>query len=186
MSLRPGLLDGRRIALLSGSAEIAAAYDRLGAQLERLGEESAADDDQVGAWIAARSPLHALLYDARGSFAPGGHSGLRRALDGAWVCARSLATAAFIPGPAGGRLLFLAPSPEAGALAEAARSGLESLARTLSVEWARYGVTAVAICPVQGTGETELAELTAYLLSPAGGYFTGCRFDFGPALIDAS
>lgn len=185
MNLRAGLLDDRRVAVHSGSSEIAAAQSGLGAQVERLGEATVADDSALAAWVSAHSPLHALIYDARSAFAAGGHCGLRRALDGAWVCARSLTTVAFFPDQAGGRLLFLAPSPDAGALAEATRSGLESLARTLSVEWARYAVTAVTICPAPGTAEAELAELTAYLLSPAGGYFTGCRFDFN-SLIDTS
>jgi NAD(P)-dependent dehydrogenase (short-subunit alcohol dehydrogenase family) len=46
-----------------------------------------------------------------------------------------------------GRLLFLAPAPDAGPHAPAARAALENLARTLSVEWARFGITAVAITP---------------------------------------
>ena len=61
----------------------------------------------------------------------------------------------------------------------AVRAGLENLARTLSVEWARYGITAVAITPGTSTTDAELAELVCFLASPAGGYFSGCRFDLG-------
>jgi hypothetical protein len=39
----------------------------------------------------------------------------------------------------------------------------------------------VTVCPGEDV-ETELATVVAYLLSAAGGYFTGCRFDLiGPA-----
>jgi hypothetical protein len=81
--------------------------------------------------------------------------------------------------PGGGRLVFVAPSADAGPLAEAARTGLESLARTLSVEWARHTVTAVVVCPGASTTEDDVADLVAFLLSAAGGYFSGCRFDLG-------
>jgi hypothetical protein len=72
--------------------------------------------------------------------------------------------------------LFLAPRPDAGEYADAARAAFENLARTLSIEWARFGVTAVAIWPGAATTDGELAALISFLLSDAGGYFTGCRF----------
>ena len=78
-----------------------------------------------------------------------------------------------------GRVLLIAPEPDAGPHAEAARAALENLARTLSVEWARYGITAVAITPGAGTSDVEVAELVCFLLSEAGGYFSGCRFALG-------
>ncbi len=62
---------------------------------------------------------------------------------------------------------------------EAARSGLENLARTLSVEWARFGLTSVAICPGTETREEQIAELVCFLHCVAGEYFSGCRFDLG-------
>jgi NAD(P)-dependent dehydrogenase (short-subunit alcohol dehydrogenase family) len=179
MSLRSGLLCGRRIALAGGSPEIAEVLSGLGAEPEPMTEVPTEDDAAATTWVSEHSPLHALVYDARPAFAPGGHAGLRAGLDQAWVCARSLANGAFIPGDAGGRLLFLAPSVGSGALADSLRAGLESLARTLSVEWARHAVTAVAICPGETTTDAQLAELIGYLVSPAGAYFTGCRFDLG-------
>jgi hypothetical protein len=45
-------------------------------------------------------------------------------------------------------------------------------------------VTAVSVCPGTDTTEDDLADLVAFLLSAAGGYFSGCRFDLG--LIGAS
>jgi hypothetical protein len=40
-------------------------------------------------------------------------------------------------------------------------------------------VTAVAVAPGAATGAAEVAELVAYLLSEAAGYFSGCRFSLG-------
>ena len=82
----------------------------------------------------------------RAPSAPAATSALRAALELAWVCARADATAALIPARSG-RLLFVAPRPDAGPHAEAARAGLESLARTLSVEWARHTVTPLSSAP---------------------------------------
>ena len=55
-----------------------------------------------------------------------------------------------IDAEAGGKLLLIAPPPsDAGA--EAARAGIENLARTLSVEWARYGIRTAALLPGEAT-----------------------------------
>ena len=59
------------------------------------------------------------------------------------------------------------------------RAGLENLARTLSVEWARFGITTVAVVPGAGTSDDQLAQLIAFLCSPAGAYYSGCRVDVG-------
>jgi NAD(P)-dependent dehydrogenase (short-subunit alcohol dehydrogenase family) len=84
-------------------------------------------------------------------------------------------------GERGGRIVYIAPAPDAGAHAEAARAGLENLARTLSIEWARYGITPLTIAPGTDTSAGEVAALTAYLASPAGAYFSGCLLDLrGP------
>jgi NAD(P)-dependent dehydrogenase (short-subunit alcohol dehydrogenase family) len=179
VSLRSGLLHGRRIAHAGDASTVTARLQALGAELEDMTAPARAGEDEASAWVASRGPLDALLYDARASFGSGGHERLRAALDGAWICARAVATGALIPADAGGRLVFLAPGPDTGLLAEAARAGLESLARTLSVEWARHTVTSVALCPGPATAASELAELTAFLLGPAGGYYSGCRFDLG-------
>ena len=89
--------------------------------------------------------------------------------------------AAFIPGGRGGRIVYLAPAPGAGAHAPAARAALENLARTLSIEWARHGITAVTIGAGDASRASELASLAAYLGSEAGAYFSGCMLDLaGP------
>ena len=98
-------------------------------------------------------------------------------LDGAWLAIRPVATAAMIE-HGGGLIVLLAPRP-GGAAAEAARAGLENLARTLSVEWARFGVRPVAILPGDATSPAEVAELVAFLASPAGAYYSGCAFTLG-------
>jgi NAD(P)-dependent dehydrogenase (short-subunit alcohol dehydrogenase family) len=92
---------------------------------------------------------------------------------------RALATEALIDSSDPGRLVLVAPRPQAGPHAEAARAALENLARTLSVEWARHAITAVALWPGEATTDDELAELVCFLVSPAGAYFTGCRFELG-------
>jgi hypothetical protein len=187
VSLRAGLLTGRRVALAgSAGAPLGERLRALGAELAIVPESARRDEAAAGAWVTSVSPLQALVYDARGVFASGGHERLRAALDEAWICARAVATGALIGSNAGGRLLFLTPAPGCGSLAQAARAGLESLARTLSVEWARHTVTAVAVCPGEATGETEVADLIAFLLGAGGGYFSGCRFDLGLVAVASS
>ena len=61
--------------------------------------------------------------------------------------------------------------------------GLENLARTLSIEWARFAVSTVAIAPGPDTSAAEMGALVAYLCSAAAGYFSGCVLDLtGPAV----
>jgi hypothetical protein len=75
-------------------------------------------------------------------------------------------------------VLLLAPPPGS-AHAEAARAGLENLARTLSIELARFGVRVVALHAGPGTGAANVAEVAAFLASRAGEYYSGCRFSLG-------
>ncbi len=94
--------------------------------------------------------------------------------------ARSSTEPSYSP-PKAGRIVYLAPAPDAGAPAPAACAGLENLARTLSIEWARHGITTVTVAPGVRTTAGEVAALTAYLASPAGAYFSGCLLDLrGP------
>ena len=164
--------------------------ERLGATIEPLPDLSTSDQTVLDGWVAARLPLSALVFDAAGAFGSGGEAGLQTGLQHAWSAARALATGALIPGSDAGRVLFVAPRPDSGPLAAAARAALENLARTLSVEWARFTVTAVAIWPGAATTDEQLAALLGFLLSDAGAYFSGCRFELGaaaePAFIPAS
>jgi NAD(P)-dependent dehydrogenase (short-subunit alcohol dehydrogenase family) len=160
------------------------------------GDEDAAMAALVQVAVAELGGLAMLVVDADGVFAArvaeaaasGAESeadraraALRSCLEGAWSVTRAVVNVAFLPREQGGRIVYLAPRPLSGAHAGAACAGLENLARTLSIEWARHAITAVAIAPGDGTTEDVLAALTAYLASPAGGYFSGCLLDLrGP------
>jgi NAD(P)-dependent dehydrogenase (short-subunit alcohol dehydrogenase family) len=154
--------------------------------------------------LAGDARVDALVVDADGLFAapaaaPEPAAGLRVCLLVSWSAARSLAVRTFIGpaagappgqgdgegpaegdsgrGPAGGRIVLLAPRADGRPHAAAATAGLENVARTLSIEWARYAITTVAVAPGAATPASEVAALTAYLLSPAGAYFSGCLLD---------
>jgi hypothetical protein len=161
---------------LAGEGELgaaaAAACGELGADPVRL---PAAEEAAVAA--ALPDPLEVLIVDAAARFEAGG---LREALDGAWVAVRAAGTARMIAAGSG-KVVLLAPRPGAGAHAGAARDGLENLARTLSIEWARHGIAIAAIHPGPDTAAADVGALTAFLASPAGDYYSGCRFSLGCA-----
>jgi citronellol/citronellal dehydrogenase len=78
-----------------------------------------------------------------------------------------------IEAPEGGKLVVVAPPADAGRQAEAARSAFENLARVLSIEWSRYAIRATTIAPGRSGQAGAVADLAAYLASPAGNYFSG-------------
>jgi NAD(P)-dependent dehydrogenase (short-subunit alcohol dehydrogenase family) len=132
--------------------------------------------------LAVDVGLDVLVIDGQALFMAAGLDGC---LDGAWQATHTVVNRAFLTAaagePGGGRIVYLAPRPSAGPEADAARAGLENLARTLSIEWARYGVTVVTIAPGDATAPGEAATLAAYLASAAGAYFSGCQLDLrGP------
>lgn len=149
---REGLLEGRSI-VLSGAApvQIGELLEELGARLYRLGREPSLDGASLDALICAEEEA---------------------SLDHTWATVRTVATEALIPAKHG-RIILLGPRGSPGPVAGA----LENLARTLSVEWARFGITVVAIDPGNSTADAELATLVAFLCSPAGDYYSGCRFE---------
>jgi hypothetical protein len=165
--LRPALLAGTRVlltaadppsrfgeAVIARAAELKAAVNRK--VVDPTGDELPATDAGVVVWDGASL------------------AGPRDVLDGAWLALRP-AAAAWIAAERPGLLILLAPPPgDAGA--EAARAGLENLARTLSIEWARHGIRPVAILPGEATEPDEVAEIAAYLASRAGDYYSGCAF----------
>jgi NAD(P)-dependent dehydrogenase (short-subunit alcohol dehydrogenase family) len=172
--LREGLLRGKTVALAGGSAPaIGAALKALGAEVRALDPL----DDDDGAWARKHAPLHALVVDAGGPFGEGAAPGLTEALGATWLAIRAVAATELVEG--GGKVVLLGPRPGAGPFAEAARAALENLARTLSVEWARYAVTTTMIAPGDATTDGELAELVCFLVSPAGDYLSGCRLSLG-------
>jgi NAD(P)-dependent dehydrogenase (short-subunit alcohol dehydrogenase family) len=178
--LRPRLLAERRIVLAGAATEVLGdALRQLGAAVEPLDvEQLPADDDLVGDWARPRAPLHALVYSADRAFGEGGREGLDATLEQAWCAVREVAVGALLD-RAPGKLLLIGPSPDAGPLAGAARAGLENLARTLSVEWARHGVTAAMIAPGAGTSDEQLASLACFVVSEGGDYLSGCRLELG-------
>lgn len=169
-------MHGSAIALAGGvPIAVRDLLSELGAGLATFPDQAA--EEQAQAWAQAHCPIDALVYDAAPAFGLGGDVGLRAALDNAWLAVWATATGALIPNQAGGRVVLITPPPDVGSYAEAARSALENLARTLSIEWARHAITTTAIAPGLATSESEVATLVAYLLSPAGGYFSGCRLE---------
>ena len=206
------------------AAEVGAVCSALGATVHAcaLVCSGAPEDDDAAVEGALASALDGasvemLVIDAAGLFAhrggasdpagaasgdraPAPGTALIAALEARWRMTRAVANVAFIPGGAGGRIVYLAP-PKAGSgsaaagreqappedadrHADAARAGLENLARTLSIEWARYGITPVAIAPGARTSSSEIAGVVAFLASPAGAYFSGCLLDLAGARAD--
>jgi citronellol/citronellal dehydrogenase len=179
--LRPGLLEGRSVALAGPARGVfGEVLASLGAQVGGL-EADLADEAAAEERARALGPVDALVVDAAARFAhatTGDELGpLRHAIDGAWTATRATANAAWIGPQRPGKVVFLAPEPGAGPHAEAARAALENMARTLSIEWARYRITTVAITPAPATTEQTQAALTAYLVSAAGDYFSGTRLE---------
>jgi NAD(P)-dependent dehydrogenase (short-subunit alcohol dehydrogenase family) len=160
--LRDGLLQGVRAAIC-GAPAVAERFRSLGAEVTLLEVDPHGQEPS-----SAPGPADVLVYE--GAPEP------RAALDGAWIAISSAAIGHMTgEGAAGGQILLLAPLPD-DARAEAARAGLENLARTLSIEWSRFGVRPVAILPGPRTTPQEAADLAAFLASPAGAYYSGCVF----------
>ena len=123
-------------------------------------------------------------------------------VQGTWQMTHAAATKAFIPQKAG-KVVSITVSPHMGfpgmVHTGAARAAVENMMRTLSVEWARFGIRTVAVAVGQFDTETlrtkypkavvdsvastvplgrlgtedEMAWLIAYLASPAGDFYSG-------------
>ena len=120
------------------------------------------------------------MHDARADFGGGGAGALLGALETMWETVASVANASMIAPGRGGKVVLIAPENGAGDHADAARAAIENLARTLSTEWARYRITTTALTPRAGTRESDLAMLVAFVVSEAGDYYSGARFELGP------
>jgi NAD(P)-dependent dehydrogenase (short-subunit alcohol dehydrogenase family) len=207
--LRPGLLEGVAVLVARAATDaptaaeaqgpgagIAAACSGLGGSVLECPLSYDADsglaqdtlESSLGELLAGTRAgagrIELLALDAASVFARAtGPRALRACLDVSWSVTQALAEAVFLKDGGGGRVVYVAPAPDAGEHAGAARAGLENLARTLSIEWARHAITTVAIAPGASAGAAgEVAALTAYLASPAGAYFSGCVLDLrGPA-----
>jgi citronellol/citronellal dehydrogenase len=123
-------------------------------------------------------------------------------VQGTWNMTQAAAAKAFIP-QRGGKVVSVTLSPHNGmpgmVHSGAARAAVENMMRTLSIEWARFGIRLCAIAPGQFETEVfrtkyppevvemaprtvplgrlgrpeEVAWLVAYLASPAGDFFSG-------------
>ena len=156
-------------------------------------DEEAALGELVAATLAEIGAIDMLVVDAASLFVArsaestagpeqSSRAALVGALESSWNITRAVVNQAYLERGRPGRIVYLAPAPDAGAYAGAACAGLENLARTLSIEWSRHAVTPVTIAPAADTKGEEVAMLTAYLASPAGAYFSGCLLDLrGPA-----
>ena len=153
MILRPGVLDGVRVV---AGGVVGARMAALGADVYPAGEGGGEAD--------------VVVWDGRDVFVSS-VEGVRAVLDDGWDAIRGALRDDLL-------ILLIAPPP-GDAHAEAARAGLENMARTLSIEWARRRIRPVAIMPGATTSPAEIAELAAFLASPAGAYYSGCRFDLG-------
>jgi citronellol/citronellal dehydrogenase len=171
------------------------------------------DEDRVGAVVKAVLERHGhidtLVNNAGGQFmspaeditAKGFRTVIRLNLEGTWLMTHAVATTGMIPA-GGGKVVNVTLSPHHGlpgmAHSSAARAAVENMTRTLSIEWARFGIRLVAVAaghfgtevlakyprpvregvagtvPLGRLGEpVEHAWLVAYLASPAGDYHSG-------------
>lgn len=192
--LRAGLLRGQVVAVSRDlGASLREALEGLGAQLRDLvpGDLESAEAE---AWLAQDPRPAALIFDAEPAFGAGGEAGLNAMLEAAWSAVRLVAAGLLIPDGRPGKLVLLAPRPpstsrspdQSTRWSAAARAALENLARTLSIEWARYGITITAVAPGADLPPTALETLAAYLLSPAGAYFSGCELALGQPVSGSS
>lgn len=173
-TLRSRLLDGVEV-VVAGEGEEGSRLAELGASVHEL-PAGALDEEAVEAAVVALAGANVIVCGTAAALRSGG---LEAAVAGAWTAARAVVRA-HLTG-AGGLVLLIAPRPRDGERAHAAAAALENLARTTSVEWARLGVRVVAVRPGDATTPAALAELVAFLASPAGAYYSGCVFELGAA-----
>lgn len=156
--LRDGLLGGVAI-VTAGDAATARTCAALGADVTAL-DADLADEDAVTGAVAALGAAPAVLVCATGD------------VDAAFIATRAVANR-WIAEARSGKVVLVAPADDA-----PVRAALENLARTLSVEWARFRIRPTAILPAAGAGDA-VPELVAFLASPAGDYYSGCAFTLG-------
>ncbi len=148
-------------------------------------------DTELERILAAAPRVNLLAVDGAGLLAGalarggGGPRALGTCMASVWEATRVVVNRAFLAegetsSAEGERIVYLTPPADGGEHSDAVRAGLENLARTLSVEWARHGITTVAVAPgdlAEDAAVAEAAAVTAYLASAAGAYFSGCLLD---------
>jgi citronellol/citronellal dehydrogenase len=201
---------GRRAEPLEQTvAAIEAAGGRAFATPMDIREEEAVESLFDGV-LERHDRLNLLVNNAGGQFLSPAEAispkGFRTVIElnvmGTWLMTHAAATRAFIP-QEGGKVLSVTLSPHNGmpgmVHSGAGRAAVENMMRTLSVEWARFGIKLCALAAGQFDTETlrtkypaevtrnvagtvplgrlgtedEMAWLVAFLASPAGDFFSG-------------
>lgn len=170
-------------------------------------------DKLVDATLEVHGKIDTLVNNAGGQFlAPaeditekGFETVIRLNVHGTWLMSHAVATKAMIPEGEnqGGKIINITLSPHNGlpgmAHSSAARAAVENLAKVLSIEWSRFGISLNSIAVGQVATETlltkypqvvvenlshsipagrlgrpeEVAWAVAYLASPAGDFYSG-------------
>jgi NAD(P)-dependent dehydrogenase (short-subunit alcohol dehydrogenase family) len=201
---------GRRAEPLDETASLIADGGGRGEAVPADIRDEAAVERLVDGVLERHGRLDVLVNNAGGQFLSPAEAispkGFRTVIElnvqGTWNMIHAAATKAFIP-QRSGKVISITISPHNGmpgmAHSGAARAAVENLTRTLSVEWARFGVKLCAIAAGQfdtevlrtkypkqvsenvartiplgrlGTPE-EMAWLVAYVASPAGDFVSG-------------
>src|SRR5439155_18005378 len=132
------------------------------------------EEDQVERLVDGALERHGrvdlLVNNAGGQFlAPaesitpkGFRTVIRLNVEGTWLMTHTVATKAMIPAGAGGKIVSVTLSPHNGmpgmVHSGAARAAVENLTRTLSVEWARFGIRLTAIAAGQFGTDTFVSK----------------------------
>lgn len=175
------------------------------------------EEDQVDAAVDGVLERHGridlLVNNAGGQFLTpaelitpkGFRTVIRLNLEGTWLMTHAVATKAMMGGrgQVGGKVVSITMTPHTGlpgmTHSSASRAGMESMMKTLSIEWARFNIRLNAIAPgivgtdtfltkypqqfVEGAAESvplqrlgtpeQIAWMVCQLASPAGDYTTG-------------
>jgi hypothetical protein len=166
--LRQGLLNGQTILAAVPEDGVGAAAAQA---CRALGASLVADAE-------GQTSLDTVLIEPSLGDGEDEDGALVTALGAAWDVVHAAANTTLIEQQRG-KIVLLGPRPDGGVHAEALRDGLENMARTLSIEWARYGILPTMVAPGPQTTDDEVATLVAFLASPAGDYYSGCRFELG-------
>lgn len=208
---------GAAVAICGRRAEPLAA---VRAEIETMGGRCLArpcdirEPDQIAAFVDAIGTelggCDVLINNAGGQFPvaaealspKGWEAVIRNNLSGTFFVTQQVASRLMFPRKRG-RIVSVIANVERGfpgmVHTGAARAGVENMMRTLAVEWARYGITTVALAPgiVRSTGtarypaellemgrkatpvkriasEEEIADIIVFLASPSASFITGC------------